>query len=727
MPQRSYLDFDLLIESAGPGRYRARVLASPAGESRPVPVEMPFSDLEFENLLLRVGQPRRHAVRSLNSPEVEAVRDFGGRLFDAVFHDQLRATLDASVQQVESADAGLRIRLRLADSPELSDLPWEYLYDRDARRFLALSEWTPVVRYLDLASRIRPLSVHPPLRILVMAASPTDFDPLDVKAEWARVRDALRDVRRTGRVVVERVRTGTLADLRRQLLHSEYHVFHFIGHGRYDPQAQDGVLALEGPNGRAQLISGADLGAMLHDHRSLRLALLNSCEGARGGRTDPYAGTAQSLIYQGIPAVVAMQFEITDGAAITFAHSLYEAVADGYPLDAAMSQARNAIRDQPNPVEWATPVLYLRAPDGRIFDVSTAPSEPAPPTSPTTPQGEGGEGPDHDHHDVDQEWLRSVIKTAGAGSATARPPVGDLPRLTQAVAEADLSPDQADDLIEGLRARIRSEDDTGPDELQQLLTKLLRRRELEQEKTALDPSVARPPPPEVDLQQPAPPVPHVLDVEAPRRGRTSGKRPKVWLVGGMATAVLAVATLLVVVMWPRAEADHPQSSPRVVRVNFQSPDAPVPNGYIADWGEPYGPKVRGDLKLTFGWVHEGTTVPVSIVSQGRDRNLNPDQRQDTLIHMEGWDPAIEQNVPAAWEIALPNGRYAVFVSVGDKAYNSVNTINVEGVTAIKDFRNSAEEPYQENNVEVDLTDGRLTIDSIGGDNTKINYAIVTRL
>ena len=50
-----------------------------------------------------------------------------------------------------------------------------------------------------------------------------------------------------------------------------------------------------------------------------------------------------------------MQFEITDGAAITFSHSLYEAVADGYPLDAAMAEGRKAVHNQPNPVEWATP------------------------------------------------------------------------------------------------------------------------------------------------------------------------------------------------------------------------------------------------------------------------------------------------------------------------------------------------------------------------------------
>lgn len=370
MTERTYLDFDVLVEPASPTSYRARVLNSPVGETRPVPVTIPFSDLELDNFLLRIGRPRRYLVRSEDEPEATAVREFGGRLFRAVFHDQVGSALTASRDQAEGRDAGLRVRLRLTDAPELADLPWEYLYDVDARRFVALSEWTPLVRYLDLPGRIRPLPVHPPLRILVVVASPTDFPALDVDAEWARLQAALRDLQDDGRVRLERAPDGTMAELQRQLRRGEHHVFHYIGHGRYDPQLGDGQLAMEGPTGRAQPISGSDLGALLHDHRTLRLALLNSCEGARGGRTDPYSGTAQSLVYQGIPAVVAMQFEITDRAAIVFTRGFYEAVADGYPLDAAMAEARKAIRLQPNQVEWGTPVLYLRAPDGRIFDVA---------------------------------------------------------------------------------------------------------------------------------------------------------------------------------------------------------------------------------------------------------------------------------------------------------------------------------------------------------------------
>jgi tetratricopeptide (TPR) repeat protein len=369
MRELNYLDFDLVVERAGPGTYRARVTDAPAGETAPAQFAVPFSDLEIDNFLLRIGRPRRAPVRGEQSMEAAAVRDFGGRLFDAVFRDELRVALATSLDRAESRDAGLRLRLRFSDAPELADLPWEYLYDRGARRFLALSEWTPVVRYLEFPGRVRPLAVQPPLRVLVLIASPSDFPGLDVDAEWEKLNEALGDLQRAGRVEVHRMPTGTLADLQRQLRRNDYHVFHFVGHGGYDAQADDGVLVLEGANRRGQQVSGQDLGVLLHDHRTLRLAVLNSCEGARGGRTDPYSGTAQSLVRQGIPAVVAMQFEITDTAAITLTRSLYEAVADGYPLDAAMAEARKAVRHEPNPVEWGTPVLYLRAPDGRIFNL----------------------------------------------------------------------------------------------------------------------------------------------------------------------------------------------------------------------------------------------------------------------------------------------------------------------------------------------------------------------
>ena len=55
----SYQDFDLLVEPDAPGAYRARVLRSPVGESAPVRFTLPFTALELENFVLKVGVVRR--------------------------------------------------------------------------------------------------------------------------------------------------------------------------------------------------------------------------------------------------------------------------------------------------------------------------------------------------------------------------------------------------------------------------------------------------------------------------------------------------------------------------------------------------------------------------------------------------------------------------------------------------------------------------------------------
>ena len=136
---------------------------------------------------------------------------------------------------------------------------------------------------------------------------------------------------------------------------------------------------MEGDDPRGRLVSGSQLGTMLADHTTLRLAVLNACEGARTSVEDPFAGVAASLVQREIPAVIAMQFEITDRAAIVFAHEFYAALADGYPVDSAVAEARKAIFADANDIEWGTPVLFMRVPDGRIFDVAPRASvaEPA--------------------------------------------------------------------------------------------------------------------------------------------------------------------------------------------------------------------------------------------------------------------------------------------------------------------------------------------------------------
>ncbi len=138
---------------------------------------------------------------------------------------------------------------------------------------------------------------------------------------------------------------------------------------------QDGMLLLEDEFGKGKPISGQYLGTLLHDHHALQLVVLNACEGARTSQEDPYSGVAQTLVQQGIPAVIAMQFTIFESAAITFAQEFYGAIADGYPVDAALSEARKAIFASGNNVEWGTPVLFTRTPDGKIFNLNVTDAE----------------------------------------------------------------------------------------------------------------------------------------------------------------------------------------------------------------------------------------------------------------------------------------------------------------------------------------------------------------
>ena len=243
----NYQDFDLLIDRAGEN-LRAQVINSPAGQAT-AEFRLPFSEDKLENFLLRLGgRTRRGTTRRVETQEMTAAKAFGAALFTAVFSGDVKACFRSSFDEARRQNAGLRIRLRLAD-PSVVDLPWEYLYNPAVNRFLALSIHTPLVRYMDLPERIQPISVTPPIRVLVMISSPTDFPTLDVEAEWTRLNEALADLIGRNQIAIERLDDATLEALQRRLRRERYHIFHFIGHGEFDENSQEGVLILEGGQG----------------------------------------------------------------------------------------------------------------------------------------------------------------------------------------------------------------------------------------------------------------------------------------------------------------------------------------------------------------------------------------------------------------------------------------------------------------------------------------------
>jgi hypothetical protein len=353
----TFQDFDMLITPSGDG-FQARILRSPGGEATGQ-FSLPFSELELGELLMRFRPPKGRPE------EADAARKFGAKLFETIFTGEMLARYASSLDSVRRSDQGLRIRLRLTETPTLADLPWEYLYHAVNDDYVVLSANTPIVRYLEMPQQIEALELSDTLRILVMIASPSDYPALDANKEWERLNSALKPLVDKGTARVDRLPAATLPALQEHLRKSNYHMFHFIGHGEFE--ASGGALVLEGDDGKAHVVGGDKLGRLLHDYDSLRVAVLNACEGGRTSKKDVFGGVAQHFVRRGIPAVIANQFPVSDSAAIILAQEFYGALADGLPVDSALGEARKAIFTRINGIEWGTPVLYMRSPDGYIF------------------------------------------------------------------------------------------------------------------------------------------------------------------------------------------------------------------------------------------------------------------------------------------------------------------------------------------------------------------------
>lgn len=306
----------------------------------------------------------------------------GQTLFEALFSSELATLYDRSLEKVIADHHGLRLLLKIdpacPDTSRLHSLPWELLFRPRKQDFVTLNRRSPLVRLIDVPELPPPPPAASRLRVLVLLASPKDLPPLDLARERTKIERALR--RQSG-LETEFLEDPTLASLRRRLLEGDYHALHFMGHGGFAPETGDGVLFFTGEDGLARPIRGQALAQTLHDFESVRLVVLNACETAKTPSAEglnPFAGVATALLLAGIPAVVAMQFPISDQAAIAFGETFYRRLAAGDPVDAAVSEGRQAIHADPDSWEWVTPVLFASAPGLRIYRPQAAP-RPKPP------------------------------------------------------------------------------------------------------------------------------------------------------------------------------------------------------------------------------------------------------------------------------------------------------------------------------------------------------------
>ena len=384
-----YLDFELRIGAGAEGAMPVDVLRSPAGEARGV-LTLPWTGADLHQRVSAVERAVRRGggARGVDMGQAEpsaSVPEFGSALFRGVMPESVRICYRTSRALATQSGKGLRVRLRI-DAPAVAALPWELLFDDDEGDFVSLSNATPIVRHLELGRGIAPLAVEPPLRILAMVSGPSDLPALSVAHERKRMEQALAPLVEKGDATLTWLEGHGSDALQRAMQPGAgpWHVFHFIGHGSFDQASGEGLLLLTGDDGTSVPLPATQLGRLLADHDSLRLAVLNACDGARGSESSRFSSTAAVLMRRGLPAVVAMQHPISDDAAIEFSREFYGGLAGGMPVDGAVAEGRKAMSLlEGGAFEWGTPVLHMRSADGMLFDV--AGQQPAKPEAALPP------------------------------------------------------------------------------------------------------------------------------------------------------------------------------------------------------------------------------------------------------------------------------------------------------------------------------------------------------
>jgi hypothetical protein len=187
----TYTDF--IIEfSKGTGADQVSFESPISGEVSSV-FQLPFEPLELENFLLKLGLTTSRTVRGATAPEVVAAKEFGKKLFEALFQGDARGALKSVLDDLaQHPDHGVRLQFRFRDPPELAALPWEFLYRSSNDTFFALSSDTPILRYVELPEPGRAYPVKLPLHMLAMISAPTDYPELDAQREKNKLMDAFR-------------------------------------------------------------------------------------------------------------------------------------------------------------------------------------------------------------------------------------------------------------------------------------------------------------------------------------------------------------------------------------------------------------------------------------------------------------------------------------------------------------------------------------------------------
>lgn len=303
------------------------------------------------------------------------VREVGSQLFDFIFQRSVLALYNECYESTKKLQQPLSIRLHVKH-PGLSYVPWETLYDKTNGFYVTASQRTPFMRAVQDKDEDITSGGGRPIRVLAMAARAKVLegillDSIDSDAEQVAINKALEGVAKT-RIKFCWTLSAQARDLNRRFMNGDggkrWDIFHFIGHGGHDPVKKMGFIVVQEEGGvKGKPLYADDLREFVcQPGRTPGLVVLNSCSGAKAEPGMLFSSVAEELIRGGVPAVIAMQFEISDNMGIEFSNTFYSYLVEKVSIQSALAHTRRELKAR-SYGEWISPVLYMRGLDGEIF------------------------------------------------------------------------------------------------------------------------------------------------------------------------------------------------------------------------------------------------------------------------------------------------------------------------------------------------------------------------
>jgi hypothetical protein len=339
------------------------------------------------------------------TPRLRAADDFqllGWHLWEFLFRGEIAEAFAAQLSAARLAKTPLRLELRIepTEPPEIANVPWEFLFypARGGKPgyFVGTHSALTLLRTNASTAIRQDIRIAEPPRIQIVTSCPPGFE----RVVWRPVVESIASAiaaRLAPPPASEGARPAAVAEIRvahdlaakadlRDALAWRPHILHFIGHGEQDGELGKLAILRDAP----VWLSGTELAEVMDlvepgGYRP-RLIVLHACEGARIATAASLAprhgfgAVAPTLLAAGVPAVIAMQYEIDQASAIDFSVKLYLDLLANRAIPQAVQAARQNLMTlcSERPRVFGTPVLYMSGTDGVLFapPASAEPSRP---------------------------------------------------------------------------------------------------------------------------------------------------------------------------------------------------------------------------------------------------------------------------------------------------------------------------------------------------------------